>query len=190
MKKLSILLLLTILCLGCKSNAQKEKDQSDKIAANKPDRLKGHKFPVQKSNAEWKKELTPEQYYVLREAGTEKPRSSKLLHIKGKGIFVCGACGNPVYRNENQFVSGTGWPSFDRPIKKGVVLATDTKLGYKRNEVLCSRCGGHLGHRFNDGPRETTGLRYCMNGDAMKFVQAEDKTEDQIIENHQLKNQH
>lgn len=166
---------------SCKGNAQKNKGSADSGVSAEPTSVKDHEFAVQKSEDQWKKELTSQQFHILREAGTEPPRSSDLLHIKGKGVFVCAACGNPLFRNENQFVSGTGWPSFDRPVNKGVVLATDTKLGYKRNEVLCSRCGGHLGHRFTDGPKETTGLRYCMDGAAMTFKRADNKSEDKII---------
>jgi|AntDeeMinimDraft_4_1070355.scaffolds.fasta_scaffold09506_2 peptide-methionine (R)-S-oxide reductase len=174
MKNLAFILLFSFLMIGCKDNgnAQEAKTKSSNDITH-PSKVKNHKFPVQKSETEWKEELTAQQFHILREAGTERPNSSDLLHIKGKGVFVCAACGNPVYRNKNQFVSGTGWPSFDQPIKGGVVLATDTKLGYKRNEVLCARCGGHLGHLFNDGPEKTTGLRYCMDGAAMKFNPAD-----------------
>lgn len=186
MKKFSILFALCGLLFGCNGNAQKKENNNKDMAVIQPEKVKGHNFPVEKTDAEWKKELTPQQYHILREAGTERPNSSPLLHIKGKGVFICAACGNPVFRNDNQFVSGTGWPSFDRPIKGGVVLSSDNKLGYKRNEVLCSRCGGHLGHRFNDGPQETTGLRYCMDGAAFKFVKADKKSEDKIIKEHQL----
>lgn len=189
MNKLSFILLLSFLFSGCQSNAQKKSEkntQNDKIAVVEPELAKNHTFPVQKSDAEWKKELTSEQYYILREGGTEPPRSSPLLHIKGKGVFVCAACENPLFLNKNQFVSGTGWPSFDQPIKNGVVLGTDSKLGYNRDEVLCARCGGHIGHRFNDGPKETTGLRYCMDGAAMKFLPADTMSVDQIIEKNHL----
>lgn len=179
MKKFGLIVIFSALLMGCQGNAQKDKTENK--TAPTPSEVKDQKFPIQKSDAEWREELSPEQYYILREAGTEPSNTSPLLHIKGKGVFVCAACGNPVYRNENQFISGTGWPSFDRPIKGGVLLATDSKLGYKRNEVLCSKCGGHLGHRFSDGPKETTGLRYCMNGDAMKFIKADEKPEDEII---------
>jgi len=189
MRKLSFMLLLTILFVGCQSNAQKKSEknaQNGKMAGVQPELAKNHTFPVQKSDAEWKKELTPEQYNILREAGTEPPHSSPLLHIKGKGVFVCAACENPLYLNKNQFVSGTGWPSFDQPIEGGVVLGSDTKLGYQRDEVVCARCGGHIGHRFNDGPKETTGLRYCMDGAAMNFIPADKMSVDQIIKKNQM----
>ncbi|WP_304036791.1 peptide-methionine (R)-S-oxide reductase MsrB [Mesonia mobilis] len=157
MKKLSYLLIVLAFSLNsCQSNAQK-----------KP---KAEQFKIQKSEKEWKKELSNEEYYILRQAGTEKPFSSELNNIKEPGTFVCAACENPLYKTKHKFESGTGWPSFDRPIDGGIFYSTDNKLGYTRNEVLCAKCGGHLGHVFNDGPKETTGKRYCMNGDAMDFV--------------------
>lgn len=157
MKKLLYLLIVLAFSLNsCQSNAQK-----------KP---KAEQFEIQKSEKEWKQELSNEEYYILRQAGTEKPFSSKLNNIKESGTFVCAACENPLYKTKHKFESGTGWPSFDRPIDGGIFYSTDNKLGYTRNEVLCAKCGGHLGHVFNDGPEETTGKRYCMNGDAMDFV--------------------
>ena len=157
MKKLSYLLIVLAFSLNsCQSNAQK-----------KP---KAEQFKIQKSEKEWKQELSNEEYYILRQAGTEKPFSSELNNIKEPGTFVCAACENPLYKTKHKFESGTGWPSFDRPIDGGIFYSTDNKLGYTRNEVLCAKCGGHLGHVFNDGPEETTGKRYCMNGDAMDFV--------------------
>lgn len=187
MKKLGLIILFTALMVGCKGKAQKSEANSNSMAVAQPEKVKDHNFPIQKSDAQWKKELTLQQYNILREAGTEPPRSSPLLHIEGKGVFVCAADGNPVFLNKNQFVSGTGWPSFDRPVKGGVLLATDTKLGYKRDEVICSVCGGHLGHRFNDGPKETTGLRYCMDGAGMKFIKADNKSENEIIKEQDMK---
>lgn len=122
-----------------------------------------------KTDAEWKAVLTADQYAVLREGGTEQPFTSLLLHEKRKGTYVTADCGTPVFRSEQKFDSGTGWPSFWAPIKPGVVMEqTDTTLGMQRTEVL-STCGGHLGHVFTDGP-EPTGLRYCMNGLALKFI--------------------
>ena len=157
MKKLSYLLIVLAFSLNsCQSDAQK-----------KP---KAEQFEIQKSEKEWKQELSNEEYYILRQAGTEKPFSSELNNIKEPGTFVCAACENPLYKTKHKFESGTGWPSFDRPIDGGIFYSTDNKLGYTRNEVLCAKCGGHLGHVFNDGPKETTGKRYCMNGDAMDFV--------------------
>lgn len=125
-------------------------------------------FPLTLSDAEWRKRLTPAQYRILRGHGTEPPFSSPLDREKRKGAFVCAAEGNPLFSSATKFDSGTGWPSFWKPLPGAVGYSTDYKLGYPRREVHCARCGGHLGHVFNDGPRPT-GKRYCMNGDAMLF---------------------
>ncbi len=120
-------------------------------------------FEIQKPDSEWKKLLTPEQYHVLREKGTEYAFSGKYyLHDK-KGIYKCVACGNPLFYSKSKYHSGSGWPSFYKPIdEKAVVLRSDNSGGMKRTEILCARCGGHLGHVFKDGPKPT-GLRYCVN---------------------------
>ena len=125
-------------------------------------------FPVQKSEAEWRRLLTPEQFYILREEGTERPGTSALLKEKRKGTFVCAADGSALFASSTKFESGTGWPSFWRPLPRAVGTTTDRSLGMARTEVHCAQCGGHLGHVFNDGPMPT-GLRYCINGDALKF---------------------
>jgi peptide-methionine (R)-S-oxide reductase len=124
-----------------------------------------------KSDAEWKKELTPQQYHVLREAGTDPPFQGPLLNEHREGVFVCAACGQPLYDSDAKFESGSGWPSFYQPIKPdAVVTETDSSHGMVRTEVLCSKCHGHLGHEFPDGPAPT-GLRYCMNSTSLKFVE-------------------
>src|ERR1700694_1959891 len=124
---------------------------------------------VNKTDDEWRKTLTPEQYNVLREHGTERPGSSSLNQEKRKGKFVCAGCDLPLFSSETKYESGTGWPSFYQPLPNGIGTSTDRSLFMTRTEVHCRRCGGHLGHVFEDGPKPT-GLRYCMNGLALKFV--------------------
>ena len=127
---------------------------------------------VSKTNAEWKQILTPEQYSVAREKGTERPFSSPLNDIHDEGIFECVACELPVFSSTAKFDSGTGWPSFYEPIdKESVREVVDKSLWETRTEVLCARCDSHLGHVFDDGTKPT-GLRYCMNGVALKFVKS------------------
>jgi peptide-methionine (R)-S-oxide reductase len=125
---------------------------------------------VKKSEQEWRQELTPEQYEVVRQKGTEAPFSSELNDVKEPGQFVCVACGQPLFDSQNKFDSGTGWPSFDRPMgDEAVETEPDNSLLMRRTEVLCSRCDAHLGHVFDDGPADTTGQRYCINGCALEF---------------------
>ena len=129
----------------------------------------GKTFEVTKSDAEWRKQLTPAQYEVLRDHGTERAGTSPLDKEYGKGGYRCAGCDLPLFTSETKFDSRTGWPSFWTPIDDAVGTTTDRKFFMVRTEVHCRRCGGHLGHVFEDGP-EPTGLRYCMNGVAMKFV--------------------
>ena len=128
-------------------------------------------FEVNHTPEEWKKLLTPEQFAVLREADTERPFTSPLNHEKHDGTFVCAGCDLPLFSSKTKFDSGTGWPSFYAPIENAVRVGDDWSFGMARSEVHCRRCGGHLGHVFDDGP-PPTGKRYCMNGVAMKFVAA------------------
>jgi peptide-methionine (R)-S-oxide reductase len=125
-------------------------------------------FPVDKSDDEWRRELAPAAYYVLREHGTERPGSSVLNHEKRTGTFHCAACGQPLFDSATKYESGTGWPSFWEPLVNAVGTTVDRSYFMVRTEVHCARCGGHLGHVFDDGPRPT-GLRYCMNGVALEF---------------------
>ena len=127
------------------------------------------KFEMTKTDAEWRKALTPEQYRVLRGHGTEYAGSSPLDKIYEPGVYNCAGCDLAVYSSKTKFDSGTGWPSFYAPLQNAVATSVDKSLFSTRTEVHCRRCGGHLGHVFDDGPKPT-GLRYCMNGVAMKFV--------------------
>ena len=126
-------------------------------------------FSVTKSDDDWRRELTPEQFGVLRRHGTERPRSSPLDKEYGAGAYLCAGCGQALFGADAKFDSGTGWPSFSRPLQGAVGTTEDRSLFMSRTEVHCARCGGHLGHVFPDGPKPT-GERYCMNGVALKFV--------------------
>ncbi len=129
---------------------------------------------VTKTEQEWKAALSPEQYYVIREKGTERPYTGKLLMNKEKGVYKCAACGNELFSDNMKFDSHCGWPSFDKEIAGGKISThVDNSLGMKRTEITCAKCGGHLGHLFDDGPTET-GLRYCVNSLSLEFVSEKD----------------
>ena len=155
MKNIITLIVLFFL-ISCSSTAQKKEPKKT--------------YSVTKTTSEWKKELNELQFYVLREAGTERAFTSPLNKIHKKGTYVCAACNTALYKSDHKFDSGSGWPSFDRAIKENVELDVDYKLGYARTELKCNTCGGHLGHYFDDGPKETTGKRHCINGAALLFV--------------------
>ncbi len=141
-------------------------DSPKQPAPNMPDK-------ITKTDAEWKEQLTPQQYQVLREKGTERAGSGEYANNHDKGIYKCAACAKELFDSEAKFESGTGWPSFYQPIAENAVATeTDRKFFMKRTEVLCARCGGHLGHVFEDGPKPT-GLRYCMNSAALKLERSE-----------------
>lgn len=124
---------------------------------------------IQKTENEWKETLSSDEFCILRKKGTEPPFTGKYVHNKEKGVYICAACGNELFSSEVKFDSGTGWPSFWETLSNDKVeLKTDTRHGMKRTEVVCSRCGGHLGHMFEDGPKPT-GLRYCINSAGLHF---------------------
>ncbi len=127
-------------------------------------------FEIQKTEQEWRESLTPEQFRVLRKHGTERAGTSPLDKNYEEGTYVCAGCGQPLFTSETKYNSGTGWPSFYAPIEGAIGTSVDRSLFMTRTEVHCSRCGGHLGHVFNDGP-PPTGQRYCMNGVALNFIQ-------------------
>ncbi|MEZ4779404.1 MAG: peptide-methionine (R)-S-oxide reductase MsrB [Flavobacteriaceae bacterium] len=158
MKKI-VFAVIALLLIGCNSKAQSEKKEKT--------------FAVSKTEAEWKAQLTDLQYHVLRQEGTERAFTSELNFNKEKGTYACAACNTPLFLSTHKFDSGTGWPSFDQEIKGNVAFSTDYKIGYARTEEHCAVCGGHLGHVFDDGPRETTGKRHCINGAALQFIPSE-----------------
>lgn len=155
MKNQLFSLLLLFLIFSCQGQSQ--------------DKPKKSKLEIQKSDAQWKKELTPEQFEVLREKGTERPFSGKYVNTFDKGTYVCAACENLLFYSDAKFHSDCGWPSFDKAIKGSVTYITDSSFGMSRTEVNCTKCGGHLGHVFDDGPTKT-GQRFCTNSVSVKFI--------------------
>jgi peptide-methionine (R)-S-oxide reductase len=167
MKKL-LLISLGMLVFGCKGVSQEK--QEAKAQEKQEAKAQEKTYKVSKTEAEWRNQLTDMQFYVLRKSGTENQGSSELLHNKKEGTYVCAGCSTPLFSSEHKYDSGSGWPSFDRAIEGNIAYDVDYDIGYERTEEHCAVCGGHLGHVFNDGPRETTGKRHCINGAALKFI--------------------
>ena len=165
-------LLLMIGCAGLilTSCAQNKTEPKKKEAKKQEQTMSNNdSTKVEKTESEWKQLLTAEQYRVLREKGTEMPFTGKLLNNKEKGVYVCAACGNELFTNDMKFDSHCGWPSFDKEIAGGKIKTeTDTSHGMIRTEIMCAKCGSHLGHLFDDGPTET-GMRYCVNSVSLDF---------------------
>ena len=163
MRLTNLACLYLLIVTACAQRTHEEAMKDNAAKAHSPT------YPIMKTNDEWKKQLTEEQYRVLREKGTERAYTGEYVDHHATGAYLCAACGQELFGSETKFDSGTGWPSFYQPVDKGSVsVATDSSHGMQRDEVVCGRCGGHLGHVFNDGPRPT-GLRYCINSVSLKF---------------------
>ena len=171
MKKILFFYLGSLLLWSCEGNTQTQ----TKSGSNFQTKTMNDNTPIQKSEEEWQKILSPDQYHVLREKGTERPFTGKLLENKETGMYVCAACGNELFTSDMKFDSHCGWPSFDREIAGGKIkIHQDTSLGMVRTEIMCARCGSHLGHLFDDGPT-ATGQRYCVNSLSLDFKKDEKK---------------
>ncbi len=167
MYKYALLITLVILTISCKTNSQNTNTDRSKEATTVEN---SSIDKVVKTEKEWKQELNEMEYYVIREKGTERSFTGQYWDHKEDGTYTCRACALPLFSSKTKFKSGTGWPSYYEPIKKeNITEDTDYDLGYPRTEITCTRCGGHLGHVFEDGP-EPTGLRYCINSVSLGFI--------------------
>lgn len=164
-----ILILITLTFISCTTNAQEKNTKKAKTETQS--KIKSMK----KTDAEWKKELTPEEYYILREKGTDRPGNGGYTKHFEKGTYECAACGTQLFESNSKYESHCGWPSFDDAIDGTVEFTRDTSVGMIRTEITCKACDGHLGHIFDDGPRETTGKRYCVNTTSIKFVKSDNE---------------
>ncbi|MGV3459939.1 MAG: peptide-methionine (R)-S-oxide reductase MsrB [Flavobacterium sp.] len=165
MKKI-LMVLMVVSLTACNAQDKKPQPQPKTTQKEKPT------AKTAKTDADWKQVLTEEQYAVLREKATERPFTGEYYKHFGKGVYVCAACGNPLFKSDAKFDSECGWPSFDQAIEKSVIYKEDNTHGMHRTEVMCANCGGHLGHVFDDGPKETTGNRFCTNSVSIKFIPA------------------
>ena len=163
-------LLILFSLTSCNGQVKKKEHKAEKAETEKAE----GKFKVTKIDAEWKSQLSPEEYSVLREKATERPYTGKYDEFFEDGVYVCAACGNPLFKSDNKYNSHCGWPSFDQAIKESVIYEEDFSHGMHRTEVMCANCGGHLGHVFDDGPKATTGERFCTNSVSIKFIPAEE----------------
>jgi len=168
-ERILILCLISLSFYACSQDAKSVAKER-----KKKQKEKEQKFSVQKTDAEWKKVLSPEAYYVLRKKGTEKPYENKYFEFDEKGIYKCAGCGAKLFSSNTKFACPTGWPSYWEPIEsEAVVTQIDRSHGMVRTEVMCAGCGGHLGHVFRDGPKPT-GLRYCINSVSLEFEKSEE----------------
>lgn len=157
MKKYILIALLGI--ISCKTNSQNKQKMEDK-----------NEFTINKTEQEWKKELSEQEYYVLRQKGTDRPSEGGYTNHFEKGTYVCRACKTSLFHSKSKYKSHCGWPSFDDAFKDKIIFKKDTSHGMIRTEIICATCGGHLGHIFDDGPRDTTGKRYCVNTSSIEFI--------------------
>jgi peptide-methionine (R)-S-oxide reductase len=161
MMKNQFVFFITLVFISCSGVSQQKKSKEKK------------RYSLEKTDQEWKEELPKMSYMVLRKAATEYPFTGKYNNYKGKGTYTCAGCNTPLYKSENKYDSKCGWPSFDRAVESNIEYDVDYKLGYVRTELKCNQCGGHLGHVFSDGPKETTGKRHCINSAALNFSPSE-----------------
>ncbi len=159
--KYQFLFFISLVFISCSGVSQQKKSKEKK------------NYILEKTDREWKDELPKMSYMVLRKAATEYPFTGKYNNHNGEGIYTCAACNTPLYKSENKYDSKCGWPSFDSAVESNIEYDIDYKLGYARTEVKCNKCGGHLGHVFKDGPKETTGKRHCINSAALNFTPIE-----------------